>query len=91
MALHDVQRCRNFCHMTSVAEKVLLDALALPVEVRADLTDRLIASLEQGVPPEIERAQISEVRRRITQVQSGVVQLIPGEEALARIRSILTK
>ena len=41
------------------------------------------------VPPEIERAQIEEVRRRIAQVESGEVTLIPGEQALEQIRRLV--
>jgi hypothetical protein len=34
---------------------------------------------------------INEVRKRIAQVESGEVQLIPGDEALARMRNVLTR
>ena len=36
-------------------------------------------------------AQLAEVRRRIAQVESGEAQLIPGDEALARVRSLLAE
>lgn len=75
--------------MTGIAEQVYSDALNLPLELRADLTDRLIESLERDAPPEIVRAQIEEVRRRIAQVESGHVSLIPGDEALGQIRKLL--
>jgi hypothetical protein len=39
--------------------------------------------------PEITEAQLAEVRRRIAQVESGEVALIPGDEALARVRRLL--
>jgi hypothetical protein len=75
----------------NTAEKLYLDALALPAETRVALTERLVASLAEDVPAEIQRAHLEEVRRRIAQVESGEVELIPGDEALAHVRNLLTK
>lgn len=72
----------------TVAEKLYQDALALPSETRVELTERLVASLADDVPAEIQRAHIDEVRKRIAQVESGEVQLIPGDETLARVRNV---
>ena len=75
----------------TAAEKLYEDALALPAETRVELTERLVASLAADVPAEIQRAHIDEVRKRIAQVESGEVNLIPGDEALARVRNLLTQ
>ena len=75
----------------TAAEKLYVDAMALPGETRLELTERLVASLADDVPAEIQRAHIDEVRKRITQVESGEVDLIPADEALARVRNLLTK
>jgi putative addiction module component (TIGR02574 family) len=72
-------------------EEIFNDAVALPPDVRAELTERLVASLAADVSPEITSAQLAEVRRRIAQVESGEAPLIPGDEALARGRSLLAK
>lgn len=71
------------------ADQILRDALALPLEERADLTDRLVESLVEDAPPEITRLHLDEVRRRIAEVQSGAVTLIPGDEALAQVRDLI--
>jgi putative addiction module component (TIGR02574 family) len=63
--------------------------MALPPDARAELTERLVESLAQDISPEITSAQLAEVRRRIKQVESGEVELIPGDEALARVRRLL--
>jgi hypothetical protein len=76
--------------VSNAAEKLYQDALALPAERRVELTERLVASLADDVPAEIQRAHIDEVRKRIAQVECGEVQLIPGDEALARVRNVLT-
>lgn len=71
------------------SEEVFRDAMALPPNARAELTERLVESLAQDVAPEITSAQLAEVRRRIAQVESGEVELVPGDEALARVRNLL--
>jgi len=75
----------------TAVEKIYQDALALPAEMRVELTERLVAGLADGLPAEIQRAHIVEVRKRIAEVESGKVQLVPGDEALARIRNVLTR
>ena len=74
----------------ATSEEIFQDAVALPLDVRAELTERLIASLADDVSPEITEAQLAEVRRRIAQVESGEVALIPGDEVLARVRNLLS-
>jgi len=73
----------------ATSEEVFRDAMALPADARAELTERLVESLAQDVSPEVTRAQLAEVRRRIAQVASGEAELIPGDEALARVRNLL--
>ena len=70
----------------ATSEEIFRNAMALPPDVRAELTERLIESLAQDISPEITSAQLAEVRRRIAQVESGEVELIPGDEVLARVR-----
>jgi len=73
----------------ATSEEIFCDAMALPLEARAELTERLVESLAQDISPEITSAQLAEVRRRIAQVESGEVELIPGDEVLERVRSLL--
>lgn len=75
----------------ATAEEIFRDAMALPTDARAELTERLVESLAQDVSPEITSEQLAEVRRRIAQVESGEVELIPGDEALARVRNLLAQ
>lgn len=75
----------------ATSEEIFQDAVALPPDVRAELTERLIASLAEEISPEITNAQLAEVRRRIAQVESGEAALIPGDEALARVRNLLAE
>ncbi len=75
--------------MTQAVAKILESAEQLSAPERAELADRLVESLAKQIPAEIEAAQLNEVRQRIAQVESGEVKLIPGDEALAQVRSIL--
>ncbi|HEX6728698.1 MAG TPA: addiction module protein [Pyrinomonadaceae bacterium] len=75
----------------STPEEIFREAVALPVEIRAELTERLIASLAEDIAPEIKSAHLEEIRRRIADVESGKVDLVPGDEVLARVRSLLTQ
>jgi putative addiction module component (TIGR02574 family) len=63
------------------------EALKLTPGERAALAQRLLASLDEDA--EIEDAWAAEIERRITEVESGAVQVIPIAEALARVRAAL--
>jgi hypothetical protein len=75
----------------TTAEKIYQDVLALPAETRLELTERLVASLADDIPAEIQLAHIDEVRKRIALVESGAVELLSGEEALGRVRKLLSE
>ena len=75
----------------ATSQEIFRDAMALPPDARAELTERLVESLAQNISPEITTAQLAEVRRRIAQVESGEVALIPGDEVLARVRRLLAE
>jgi putative addiction module component (TIGR02574 family) len=63
------------------------EALKLTLGERAALAQRLLASLDEDA--EIENAWATEIERRIAEVESGAVQVIPIAEALARVRAAL--
>jgi len=75
--------------MPATAEQLFRDALSLSPEARADLTDRLVASSAEAIVPEIERAHLAEVRRRIAAVDSGEERLIAGGQVVADGRALL--
>jgi len=73
--------------MSSQLEFVEAQALKLSAEERAELADRLIASLFED--HEIEEAWAVEVERRIEEIESGRAKLIPAAEAIARARTAI--
>jgi putative addiction module component (TIGR02574 family) len=80
--------------MTSRAQEVLRDALALPVDERADVAAQLLASLDEGTaedPAEVEAAWAAEIERRARRVMSGESQGLAWEEVRARAEAELRK
>jgi putative addiction module component (TIGR02574 family) len=73
--------------MSSQLEAVEAQALKLTAEERAQLADRLIASL--FADHEVEEAWAVEVERRIEEIESGRAKLVPAAEALARARAAI--
>ncbi|MGI9066574.1 MAG: addiction module protein [Pyrinomonadaceae bacterium] len=73
----------------ATSEEIFREAMTLSPEVRAELAERLIGSLAEDVSAEITAAQLTEVKRRVAEVESGEAQLIPGDEVLARARRLL--
>ena len=63
------------------------EALKLTLGERAALAQRLLASLDEDA--QIEDAWAAEIERRIAEVESGAVQVIPIAEAVARVRAAL--
>ena len=65
------------------------EVLKLGPADRSHLLERLIASLDSD--PEIEKAWEQEADRREAELDSGAVAAVPGDEALARLRSRLSR
>lgn len=71
------------------AAELLRDALALPVEARAELVDSLIESLDQIAEEGAEEAWAREIEDRLEQVDTGAVELLPWTSARERLRKRL--
>ncbi|TAN49323.1 MAG: acyl-protein synthetase [Methylococcaceae bacterium] len=61
------------------------EALGLSIAQRAHLVEKLIASLDSEL--DSENAWAKEVERRHAEIENGTVSLLPGAEALARLRA----
>lgn len=71
--------------MASTIEIIEAEALQLSAAERARLIERLIASLD--VDPGVEEAWAAEVERRNGEVESGKISLLPGPEAIAKLKA----
>ncbi len=66
--------------------EVLEKALALSTKERGLSIDRLIESLDDGPAEEgVEAGWSEEIKRRVEEIQSGKVEMIPGEEVDCRL------
>lgn len=70
---------------------MLKNALALGPEERAALVDRLIDSLDETVDEGAEEAWREEIYRRLQQIDSGAVRLIPWDDARRRLQARLER
>jgi putative addiction module component (TIGR02574 family) len=69
---------------TLTLDSFLAEAMNFTPDSRLELAERLVASVPDDA--EIEAAQIEEVTRRMEDVRSGKMKLIPGEDALRQVR-----
>ncbi|MBM3889947.1 MAG: addiction module protein [Verrucomicrobia bacterium] len=77
--------------MKLTADKIVEEALALPVEARALLADQLVESLDPAEDGSVRKLWAAEAMRRRDEVRSGRVRTIPGDEALARVRRAVVR
>lgn len=81
--------------MPLTISQIEAEARALTPEERADLAQRLFATLEDGgnLEPaeEVEQAWLEEAERRYQRYVTGQTQSIPAREALERVRRRLRK
>ena len=66
-------------------KKLLEEALKLPDEARAALAGTLLDSLDRATDLDAEVAWEREIERRLQEIDSGAVRLVPWSEARRRI------
>ena len=71
--------------MTADTEELVSMVESLPVDVKTILVERILASM-RPTTKEVDDKWVTEVERRISDVNSGAVQTIPGDEVFAKIR-----
>jgi putative addiction module component (TIGR02574 family) len=73
--------------MGNKLELLEAEALQLTASERAAFAQLLLASLDEDT--ELEEAWAAESERRISEIESGAVQVIPIADALAQVRAAL--
>ena len=66
-------------------DKLLEEAMSLPVELRAQLADALLKSLNPE-RAEIDALWAAEAEKRVAEIEAGKADLIPGKEVFAKLR-----
>ncbi len=72
--------------MTDKTQAIVEQALKLSPTERADMAEQLLASLDENLDSDVEKAWQEEVQRRLQQVERGEVKTIPWEEVQRRLR-----
>ena len=72
--------------MSTHASKILTEVLALPPDERAQLVEKILASL--GAEPDNERLErwAAETESRLDAIDRGELDVLPGDEVLERLR-----
>ena len=77
--------------MSPDVSELLKKALALPPEARAALAGSILESLDdEPADKGVEAAWNDEIKRRIEEIDSGKVQMIPYEEVRRRLAALLS-
>lgn len=71
----------------NTTESIEREMLRLGPEARARLVHSLVKSLGNLSATELESLWLDEAERRDAELESGSVEALPGDEAIARIRS----
>ena len=69
-------------------DQIVDETREMPVEVVAELVDRILLARHGGVETSVATAWKAETSRRIAEIESGKVKGVPLDESLARARKI---
>ena len=73
--------------MTTVTDRVTEEALSLPADARLSLVEKLISSLNLPIDKDVDRLWAEEAERRLSELDAGQANLIPGEQVFSKIRA----
>ena len=71
--------------MSPNAQRILDEARQLPPDERDWLAECLLIKDESLSAADVDAAWDAEIKRRLDEIDSGAVEMIPGEEVLARM------
>ena len=74
--------------MPLTLEQIIKETRDWPPEKVGELVDRLSQELNT-TGPEIEQAWKQEIRRRLSEIEEGSVQLVDGEQVSKRVRRVV--
>jgi Putative addiction module component len=69
-------------------DQLISEATALPDAAKAVLIDKITESMVDQVDQDILMAGVKKAQKRMAEIDSGAVQAIPGDIALAQIRQL---
>lgn len=69
-------------------DQLISEATALPDAAKAILIDKIVESMTTQIEQDVLMAGVKKAQERISEIESGTVQTIPGDIALAQIRQL---
>jgi putative addiction module component (TIGR02574 family) len=75
--------------VTTQAQQLTKQALALSPKERIELAETLLTSGDGFASPEIEAAWMEEVGRRVKEIETGQAKLIPAEEVHRKAHALV--
>jgi hypothetical protein len=69
-------------------DQLISEATALPDAAKAVLIDKIAESMIGQIDPDILMESVEKAQNRMAEIDSGAVQTIPGDIALAQIRQL---
>ncbi len=69
--------------------QLISEATALPDADKAILIEKVMESMTEQIDPDILKVGIQKAQERLAEIDSGIVEAIPGNIALAQIRQLL--
>ena len=72
-------------------DQLISEATALPDTAKALLIDKIVESMTSQLDRDILIEGVKKAQERIAEIDSGLVQTIPGDIALAQIRQLSKK
>jgi Putative addiction module component len=72
-------------------DQLISEATALPDAAKALLVEKIVESMTSQIDRDILTEGVQKAQERMTEIDSGAVQTIPGDIALAQIRQLSQK
>ena len=71
-------------------DKLISEAISLPVEIRLQLVEKLLESVNPS-HKDIDELWAIEAERRVAEIEKGEVKTVPGEEVFRKLHNRLKK
>ena len=71
-------------------EELISEAISLPIEIRLQLVERLLESLNPS-HKDIDELWAIEAEKRVAEIEKGEVKTVPGEEVFRKLHDRLKK
>ena len=71
-------------------EKLISEAISLPIEIRLQLVERILESLNPS-HKDIDELWAIEAERRVAEIEKGEIETVPGEEVFRKLHNRLKK